>query len=160
MKTTGRLLTDKERKQVRNSNNMDLPTPAEWEKARATTQKSISLRVQGFHEKDSKRDLLRMLLSEYVYVLEASEEEAPDFYLYIFCPNSRNMIEHAASIVNTSHTVPEKTLMLILDSDGGRSWLGFEMQPIIRVGHIVRDNGGKIFTSMTCLSTYLNKMVA
>lgn len=89
-----------------------------------------------------------------------------DYCLYVITPSMQNSLDLVRAI-DDSNKHPEKTILCVLNHEFPIDTYDFphykinfcigEMKAFNDIGHIVENNGGKYFTSLEKVASYLNK---
>ena len=61
-----------------------------------------------------------------------------------------------AEVVDDSNKRPEKTVFCILEEDGDDEFDQSQLKSLKQVAKMVKENGGKVVTSLKSVATYLN----
>lgn len=113
-----------------------------------------------------REDLIPMLNIEYFnpvvddWTCEAMEEElyqrtVCDYCLYVITPQMTGVYS-IAEVVDDSNKRPNKTILCILEEHDGTSFTEGQLRSLHQVSRMVSKNGGKYFTSLEDVATYLN----
>ena len=86
---------------------------------------------------------------------EIEERQTCDFCLYTITPYMTGTYS-IAEVVDDSNKRPEKTVMVILKSDGHLHFDNGQWKSLGAVARLVRDNGGQVFDQLSSAANYLN----
>ena len=75
------------------------------------------------------------------------EYETCDFYLYGITPKTTDFCA-IAEVVDNSNKRPKKTMLVIMRSDEDRRFNAGQWKGVMEVGHIVKNNGGMLFSGL------------
>lgn len=111
-------------------------------------------------------DLIEMLEIEYFnpvvedWTPECMEEEERQrrlcsYCLYVITPKMSGVYS-IAEVVDDSNKRAEKTMLCFLDEDGGDEFVDHQLKSNAQVCELVEGNGGRVFTSLKSIATYLN----
>lgn len=100
--------------------------------------------------------------NEEAYQNELRERKTCDYVLYVITPRMSGVYS-IAEVVDDSNKRPNTTIFCTLTSDVndyGSGMISFDksqMMSLDKVGQMVKNNGGKYFTSLEEVAEYLNK---
>jgi hypothetical protein len=86
---------------------------------------------------------------------EIRQRKECDFCLYTLTPKMTGVYS-IAEVVDDSNKRPEKTLLVILKSDGDNRFDEHQWKSIMSVARMVNKNGVNVFISIRDVSIYLN----
>jgi len=87
---------------------------------------------------------------------EIRQRELCDYCLYVITPKMTGVYS-IAEVVDDSNKVPQKTIFCLLTYDqDGLTWTPGQLKSLKQVGIMVERNGGKFFTDLKTVATYLN----
>ena len=86
---------------------------------------------------------------------EIKERETCDFCLYTITPKMTGVYS-IAEVVDDSNKRPEKTVLVILDTDGVIKFEGHQLKSLKSVASMVEKNGSKVFTTLNEAAEYMN----
>lgn len=93
--------------------------------------------------------------TEEAYQQELIERRDCDFVLYTITPKMTGTYS-IAEVVDDSNKRPHKTIMCILEKDEKQSFNYSQLKSLNKVGEMVKNNGGKVFTSLDATAYYIN----
>jgi len=96
--------------------------------------------------------------NEEAYQRELIERKRCDFVLYTVTPKMTGVYS-IAEVVDDSNKRPEKAIFCILREDDGLKFTDGQMRSLMRVAHMVKNNGAKVFYNLGEVAKYLNKFV-
>ena len=88
---------------------------------------------------------------------ELYEREHDEWLLYVLTPLSDN-IYGVAEAVDDSNKHPGRTLLGVLESDGGKRLSPHQKKALRMVGKMVEGNGGQVFRSLEEVAAFLNRI--
>lgn len=86
---------------------------------------------------------------------EDHEKEICDWLLFVITPMMAGVYS-IAEVVDLSNKSPEKTVLCILDEDGGETWSECQKTSLNQVKKLVRANGAMVLNNLDEVETYLN----
>jgi len=86
---------------------------------------------------------------------EIEEREKCDFCLYTITPKMTGVYS-IAEVVDDSNKRPYKTIMVLLKEDDGLCFTKGQEKSLWAVVNMVNQNGGKVFTNLNAVATFLN----
>lgn len=86
---------------------------------------------------------------------ELFEREHDDWLLYVFTPLSDN-IYGVAEVVDDSNKHPDRTLLCVLEHDGGKVLSPHQAKAMSMVSRMVEANGARAFHSLGEVASFLN----
>ena len=89
------------------------------------------------------------------YKNELRERENSDFCLYVITPKMTGVYS-IAEVVDDSNKRPKKTIFAYLKKDNDSEFSKEQLKSLEKVGEMVKNNGGKCFTSLDEIAIYLN----
>jgi len=89
---------------------------------------------------------------------ELRERETCDYVLYCITPKMTGVYS-IAEVVDDSNKRPEKTLFLFLEKDEDVEFDKGQLKSLAAVGDLVKRNGGSVFSSLSDIAMYLNRVV-
>jgi len=94
--------------------------------------------------------------TEECMVEELKQRENCDFCLYCITPKMM-WVTSIAEVVDDSNKRPEKTILILLDSDGDDKFNEGQWKSLQNVKNMVIKNGGKYFKSLKSAANFMNK---
>lgn len=79
-----------------------------------------------------------------------------DFCLYVITPKMTGVYS-IAEVVDDSNKRPKKTLFCVLEKDASNKFTAAQLKSLGQVSEMVKKNGGRVFSDLDSLSTFLNK---
>ena len=89
---------------------------------------------------------------------EIKERDICDFCLYVITPRMTGVYS-IAEAVDDSNNHPEKTLFCVLQQYAGDTFTTYQYNSLYSVMKMIERNGGKSFTSLFDICTYLSIMM-
>ena len=86
---------------------------------------------------------------------ELLEREISDFVLYVITPKMIGAYA-IAEVVDDSNKRPEKTIFVLLRSDGDLNFKDAPWKSLQAVGKMVLKNGGEVFNNLKSAAAYMN----
>lgn len=87
---------------------------------------------------------------------EIRQRELCDYGLYVITPKMTGVYS-IAEVIDDSNKVPQKTIFCLLTYEqDGSTWTPGQLKSLNQVGKMVERNGGKFFTDLKTVATYLN----
>ena len=86
---------------------------------------------------------------------EEKQRKTCDFCLYVITPKMTGVYS-IAEVIDDSNKRPDKTLFCFLSEDGKSKFDEHQIKSMDQVSKMVKDNGGKVFTSLKSIATYVN----
>lgn len=86
---------------------------------------------------------------------EIKQREQCDYCLYVITPKMTGVYS-IAEVVDDSHKRPEKTLFLVLAEDDGQVLTSGQLQSLMAVGRMLKQNGATTFYTLEGVAKYLN----
>lgn len=86
---------------------------------------------------------------------EIKQRKECDFVLYVITPKMEGVYS-IAEVVDDSNKRPEKTIFCYLTDDDGKEFSEHQIKSLDMVVEMIKENGGKAFTSLGEVSDYLN----
>lgn len=93
--------------------------------------------------------------TEECYQQELREREDCDYCLYVITPKMTGAYS-IAEVVDDSNKRPEKTVFYFMADDEGDTFTDGQIKSLIRVGRMVKDNGGQFFGNFQHVAEFLN----
>jgi len=87
---------------------------------------------------------------------EIRQRESCDFCLYTITPKMTGTYA-IAEVVDDSNKRPEKTILILLLSDGDDEFSDAQWKSLAAVARMVKKNGGQVFYSLRHAATYTNE---
>lgn len=87
---------------------------------------------------------------------EEQEKKISDYRLYCITPLMTGVFS-IAEVVDDSNKFPEKTILVVLFKDDGKSFDKGQIKSLQAVMRMVKKNGGVVFDNLVDCSMYLNK---
>ena len=87
---------------------------------------------------------------------EVRQRETCDYCLYVITPKMTGVYS-IAEVVDDSNKRPDKTLLLVLDSDEDAKFTPHQLKSLRQTGKMVELNGGRVFEYMAQLVNFLNQ---
>ena len=87
---------------------------------------------------------------------EIKQRKICDYCLYVITPKMIGVYS-IAEVVDDSNKRPDKTIFCVLKQDSRQKFNSAQLTSLEAVGKMVKDNGGKYFTSLDKVAGYLNK---
>lgn len=81
------------------------------------------------------------------YLIEEQEKKICDICLYVLTPKMTGVYS-VAEVVQDSNSRPEKTVIIILPTDGTDEFDVGQLKSLSKVGKIVVDNGARSYISL------------
>lgn len=94
--------------------------------------------------------------TEEAYQQELQEREICDYVLYVITPKMTGVYS-IAEVVDDSNKRPEKTVFCFLTEDEDKRFDKGQIKSLIKVGEMVKKNGGKWCYDLDQVATYLNE---
>jgi hypothetical protein len=91
-------------------------------------------------------------------VEELRQRQTCDICLYVITPKMTGVYS-IAEVVDDSNKRPTKTVLRILDTDGGKSFPESQKRSLKAVAKLVKSNGCKVFDALDSLAAYLNSKI-
>lgn len=88
-------------------------------------------------------------------VEEIHQREISDYCLYVITPRMTGVYS-IAEVVDDSNKRPEKTLFLVLPTDGDLTFTAGQLKSLQQTGRMVETNGGRFFSTQENLIEFLN----
>ncbi|WP_458454725.1 nucleoside 2-deoxyribosyltransferase domain-containing protein [Methanobrevibacter sp.] len=89
---------------------------------------------------------------------ENHEKEICDWLLFVITPMMAGVYS-IAEVVDLSNKSPEKTLLCILDEDGGETWSECQKKSLDAVETLVEQNGAMVLNGLDEVIVHLNSNV-
>lgn len=86
---------------------------------------------------------------------EIRQRETSDYCLYVITPKMLGVYS-IAEVVDDSNKRPEKTLFLVLPTDGEDVFTAEQLKSLTQTGKLVAANGGRVFATQQELVDFLN----
>lgn len=86
---------------------------------------------------------------------EDYEKETCDYLLFTLTPLMVGVFS-VAEVVDASNKCPERTILCILDEDGGKVWSRFQAKSLGEVKKLVESNGAHVFDDLASVVEFLN----
>ena len=86
---------------------------------------------------------------------ERKQKETCEYCLYTITPKMTGVYS-IAEVIDDSNKRPEKTLFCVLGIDDNFMFDVGQLKSLIQVGKMVERNGGKLFTNIEDVASYLN----
>jgi hypothetical protein len=86
---------------------------------------------------------------------EIKQRKECDFVLYVITPKMEGVYS-IAEVVDDSNKRPEKTIFVYLLEDDSKEFTKHQIKSLDMVGDMVKENGGKWFTSLDEVADFLN----
>lgn len=86
---------------------------------------------------------------------EVKQREECDYCLYVITPKMSGTFS-IAEVVDDSNKRPEKTILCVLQEDGGLTFHTHQTKSLDQVSKLVKDNGAKVFSSLEDVAEHLN----
>lgn len=86
---------------------------------------------------------------------ERKQRETCEYCLYTITPKMTGVYS-IAEVIDDSNKRPEKTLFCVLGIDDNLMFDVGQLKSLIQVGKMVERNGGKLFTNIEDVASYLN----
>lgn len=86
---------------------------------------------------------------------ERRQRKICDYVLYVITPKMTGVYS-IAEVVDDSNKRPTKTVLCILPEDGESEFDDRQMKSLSRVSKMVSVNGGKVFSKLRSVASYLN----
>ena len=93
--------------------------------------------------------------NEECYQQELRERKECDFCLYVVTPKMTGVYS-IAEVIDDSNKRPEKTIFYFVVDDDGETFSDGQVKSLMRVGQMVRNNGGRYFGDFRRVAMYLN----
>ena len=93
--------------------------------------------------------------TEECYKRELQEREECDYVLYVITPKMTGVYS-IAEVIDDSNKRPLSTLFLFLTEDDGKKFDKSQIKSLKKVGEMVTRNGGRCFSTLPGVATYLN----
>lgn len=87
---------------------------------------------------------------------ELKQRSNCDFCLYVITPKMTGVYS-IAEVVDDSNKRPKKTLFCVLEKDASNKFTAAQLKSLGQVSEMVKKNGGRVFSDLDSLSTFLNK---
>ena len=87
--------------------------------------------------------------------IERYERATCDFCLYTITPQMKGVYS-IAEVVDDSNKRPERTVLVLLRDWDKKCFDTGEWKSLSQVADLVRNNGGKVFLSLTAAADYIN----
>ena len=86
---------------------------------------------------------------------EITARETSEYVLYVITPKMTGFYS-IAEVVDDSNKRPDKTIMAILNTDGGVEFTSHQLKSLLATKKLVIKNGGQAFDSLQEVANYLN----
>ena len=93
---------------------------------------------------------------EEAYQEELRQREICDYVLYVITPKMSGVYS-IAEVIDDSNKQPKKTVFCFLTKDENKSFNKGQIKSLMKVGKMVKINGGKWCHDLDQVATYLNK---
>jgi|ERR1711916_37749 len=90
------------------------------------------------------------------YKKELLERELCNYCLYVLTPKMEGYYS-IAEVIDDSNKRPTRTILCIISKDGHSSFSTFQLKSLQRISEMVKSNGGKVFSSLQQVASYLNE---
>jgi hypothetical protein len=89
--------------------------------------------------------------------IELEKRKTCDYLLYVITPEMEGVYS-IAEVVDDSNKNPQKTILCILEKDGGKTWTPNQRKSLKSVEKMIEENGAMVLENLEEIAEVLNSL--